>query len=258
MWFKFKENQAIKILLAILLAGLILSLIASLILWSRNLYKQNYYIGKSPDIQRTISISGEGKVTAIPDIAMVNLGLETERTDVTQAQDINSRTMNELLSKLKALGIAAEDIQTTNYNIYPRYDWKDGIQILRGYIVSQNVTVKIRKTDKIDQVLRIAGELKLNQIGGLTFGIDQPEIYKQEARIKALENAKEKADELAKVMGVKLGKVVSFSESENYFPRAVPIYDTRAELGLGAGGAPTVEVGSQEIVIMATVMYELD
>ncbi|HDQ22683.1 MAG TPA: DUF541 domain-containing protein [Candidatus Uhrbacteria bacterium] len=258
MWPKFKENKIIKILLVILVAGLIVSLIASLILWSRNLYKQNYYIGKSPDIQRTISISGEGKVTAIPDIAMVNLGLETEKIDVTEAQDINSQTMNSLIEKLKTLGIASEDIQTTNYSIYPRYDWKDGMQVLRGYIVNQNVTVKIRQTDKIDQVLRIAGELKLNQIGGLSFGIDQPEVYRQEARVKALENAKEKANELARVMGVKLGKVVSFSENENYFPKALPVYDSRAELGFGAGGTPTVEVGSQEIVVMATVLYELD
>lgn len=249
----FKENPV----LAVLLSLFIVVLGIAVGLWAWNMSKQHYYIGKNPDIQRTIGITGEGKVTAIPDIAIVSLGLSTQKAKVADAQTENSKTMNSLIDKLKALGIAKEDIQTANYSIYPQYDWLNGAQILKGYVVSQDVQVKIRQTDKVDDVLKTAGDLNLNQIGGLTFTIDNPENYKQEARIKALENAKEKADALAKVMGVKLGKVISFSESEGYVPTPYPMY-AKAD-GIGGGGAvPAVEAGSQEITITATISYELD
>ncbi len=251
---KFKENP----LLTVLLAIFIIVLIVAIGLWGWNLSKQHYYIGKSTDIQRTISITGEGKITAIPDIALVSLGLTTEKKNISDAQSENSTTMNSLIEKLKGLDIAKEDIKTTNYSIYPAYDWTDGRQVLRGYTVSQDVQVKIRKTDQVDKVLLIAGDLKLNQIGGLTFDIDNPENYRQEARIKALENAKEKADALAKVMGVKLGKVISFSESEGYYPEVYPMYAKAEGIGGGGAPAPAVEAGSQEITISATVSYELD
>jgi len=251
----FKENPIIAVLssLFIVVLGIAIGL------WAWNMSKQHYYIGKNPDIQRTISIMGEGKVTAITDIALVSLGLTTEKKSVSDAQSENSKTINSLIEKLKVLGIAKEDITTTNYSIYPAYDWTNGKQILRGYTVSQDVQVKIRQTDKVDDVLKIAGDLNLNQIGGLTFTIDNPETYKQQARIKALENAKEKADALAEVMGVKLGKVISFSESGGNVPAPYPIYAKSEAMGIGGGGpAPTVEVGSQEIVIDATISYELD
>lgn len=251
----FKENP----IFAVLSALFIVVLGIAIGLWAWNMSKQHYYIGKNPDIQRTISIMGEGKVTAIPDIALVSLGLTTEKKSVSDAQSENSKTINSLIDKLKALGIAKEDITTTNYSIYPAYDWTNGKQILRGYTVSQDVQVKIRQTDKVDDVLKAAGDLNLNQIGGLTFTIDNPENYKQQARIKALENAKDKADALAKVMGVKLGKVISFSESGGNVLAPYPMYAKSESLGIGGGGpAPTVEAGSQDIVIDATISYELD
>ena len=250
----FKENPV----LAVLSSLLIVVLGIAVGLWAWNMSKQHYYIGKNPDIQRTISITGEGKVTAIPDIALVSLGLTTEKKKISDAQAENSKTMNSLIEKLKGLNIAKEDIKTVNYTIYPAYDWTDGRQILRGYTVSQDVQVKIRKTDNVDDVLQIAGDLNLNQIGGLSFDIDNPGNYKQEARIKALENAKEKADALAKVMDVRLGKVISFSESEGYVPAPYPMYAKAEGIGGGGAPAPAVEAGSQEITITATVSYELD
>jgi hypothetical protein len=251
---KFKENP----IMFILSLAFVIILGIAIGIWAWNMSKQHYYIGKNLDIQRTISITGEGKVTAIPDIALVSLGLTTEKKNISDAQAENSKTMNSLIEKLKGLNIAQEDIKTVNYSIYPAYDWTDSRQILRGYTVSQDIQVKIRKTDQVDEVLMIAGDLKLNQIGGLTFDIDNPENYKQDARIKALENAKEKADALAKVMGVKLGKVISFSESEGYVPVSYPMYAKAEGIGGGGAPAPAVEAGSQEITITATVSYELD
>ncbi len=253
-WPKFKENP----ILCILGILLLLALIFVLVFWALNLYKQNYYIGKNPQIDRTITITGEGKVTAIPDIATLSLGMDNTNMDIQVAQKKNSDTITALINALKALDISKDDIQTTNYSIYPQYDWNNGKQTLTGYTISQNVTVKIRQTDKVDQVLKVVGDLKLNQVGGLSFDIDQPEIYRQQARILALQNAKAKADALAKIMGVKLGKVISFNESGTV-PSAYPIYADKAVSGMGGGGtAPSISAGSQDIIIDASVVYELD
>lgn len=254
-WPKLKENPVFAVLLSVLL----IVIIVTLIFVAMNQWKQNYFIGKSATTQRIITITGEGSVTVVPDIAFVTLGLQTEKITVTEAQNENSETMNSLINQLKDLDIDEEDIKTANYQINPSYDWKDGVRTLRGYIVSQNVRVKIRETDKVDDVLRIAGSLNLNQIGGLSFNVDEPENYRQEARKKALVNAKKKAEELVDIMGVKLGKIISFSESGGIVPPAPRFYALEATDGIiGGSGGPVIEEGSQEIRVIATITYELD
>lgn len=226
---------------------------------SWNEIKKHSYIGKSLEFPYTITISGEGKVTVIPDIATVELGAQTEKSTVTVAHKENTEKINKLIDSLKKLGIEKKDIQTVGYNVYPQYDWVEGKQILRNYVVSQNVRVKIRDLEKIGDVLALVGELNLNQVGGLSFTVDEPEVYRQQARIKALENAKEKAEALAQVAGVKLGKIISFSEESGEVPPS-PYYKGYEALGLGGGGtapAPTVEAGSQEITVNVTVSYEI-
>lgn len=230
----------------------------SVLTW--NAVKEHDYIGRSEQQIYTITISGEGKVTAIPDIAQISLGIQTEKWKVVDAQKENTEKMNGIIKELKGMDIDAEDIKTTNYSIYPRYDWNEGIQILRGYQVTQDVMVKVRDLEKVGDILDAAASAGANQIGGLNFTIDEPEDLRQQAREKALVNAKEKADALAKVAGAKLGKLVSFNESSNGY--AVPYYADYAmeakTMGIGGGGGmPEVEPGSQEIIINVTVTYEV-
>src|SRR3989338_8820902 len=151
-----------------------------------NAFKQHAYIGRSDQQIYTIAISGEGKVTAVPDIAQVSLGIETQSPSVATAQKENTDKMNKLITELKSLDIDKEDIKTVNYNIYPQYDWLDGRQILRGYSVSQSATVKIRDLEKISAVLEKSVSAGANQVGGVTFTIDEPEALRQQAREKAL------------------------------------------------------------------------
>ena len=217
--------------------------------------KSYQYIGKPTTQRDTITISGEGKVTGIPDIATIEVGLTTEKPDVASAQKENTEKMNRLIEKMKELGIENKDIQTIYYNISPQYDWPNGKQALRGYQVNQNVRIKIRNLDKVGDILAAAGEGGANQVSGLSFNIDDPEKLKQEARIKALENAKEKAEALAKAAGVKLGKIVSFSEYSETPP--MPVYRAY-EGGVGGGAAtPEIETGTLDIVVNVSVSYEI-
>lgn len=250
-------DESMKKPIGILMAILLLVLIIYIFALTRNAFTANTFIGRSDAQIYTITISGEGKVTAIPDIAQISLGLQTESKNVEDAQRENTNKMNSIISTLGELGIAKEDIKTSNYNIYPRYNYtRDRGQVLRGYEVSQSVIVKIRDLDKVGQVVERAGSLGANQVGGLNFTIDEPEELRQQARIKALENATEKAESLAKVAGVKLGKLVSFNENDFLQP---PVFRTFA-LEAGIGGAvptPDIEPGSQDITVNVTVTYEV-
>lgn len=248
-------NKIVTIFISVILA--VGTFYLGILSW--NAVKEHDYIGISAEQRHSIVIIGEGKVVGAPDVAKIQLGYSVEKKTVAEAQKDNTEKMNAFIKRIKDdFKIDAKDIQTTNYNISPMYDWSDGRQKLRGYQVSQNLNVKIRDMEKVSQILEAAGNAGLNQIGGLNFEIDEPEKLRQEARELALKQAKEKAEALAEVAGVKLGKVISFSESAN---EPYPIYRGYEMLkadGIGGGGeAPAVEAGSSEITVTATVEYEI-
>ncbi|MBI4281349.1 SIMPL domain-containing protein [Candidatus Uhrbacteria bacterium] len=238
---------------------LLLSGLFYLVIVTQNAIRTGKFIGKSSDVRNTITIEGQGKVRGIPDIATVNLGFSVEKKEVREAQKENAVTMNKIIAALRNLAISSDDMQTTDYSIYPQYDYlKDGGQKLRGYAVTQNVTVKIRDLAKVSDVLDEAGILGLNQVGGIQFTMDEPEALRQQARVKAMRSAQTKAAELARVAGVQLGRVVSFSENASGgYP--MPMYAAKAYGGLGVGGgAPDIQAGSQDVVVNATVTYEIE
>lgn len=236
-------------------------LLSFAILWEGvaigNAIKSGRYIGQPANSRDTITITGEGKVTAIPDIATVNVGLSTENKVVADAQTQNSVKFNKILSDLQNLGVKAEDIQTTDYSINPVYDYKpDTGQTLRDYQVTQSVTVKIRDLTKISDVLSLAGQNGANNVSGINFTIDDPEKLKQQAREEALRNAQMKAAALAQIAGASLGKITSFSESDETPPSPGPMFYSKDSVG-AAPVAPTIQPGSLDIVITATVSYEV-
>ena len=241
-------------------AGVLMVLLAVWVgVLTRSSLKTYNFIGQTAEQKHSINITGEGKVVAVPDIAKIQLGLQTEDKSVAKAQKDNTDKMNTVIEKLKKdFNIDGKDIQTANYNIYPQYDWTNNRQILRAYQVSQSVNVKIRDLTKISDILNVVGQAGLNEVSGLTFDVDEPENLKQQAQELAIKNAQEKAESLAKIAGVKLGKVISFSE---YADNSGPIpYESYALKGMGVGGggaAPMVETGSTEITITANVEYEI-
>ncbi|MDX9892943.1 MAG: SIMPL domain-containing protein [Patescibacteria group bacterium] len=253
-----KSNLPKQILL-LLISILVVMLVIMLAVIIRNQWRAFDYIGRSDERIYTITIQGEGKVTAIPDIAQVSLGVQAEKIKVEDAQRENTQKMNDIIAALKGLNVEQKDIKTTNYNISPKYDWNNGTRILRGYIVSQNVTVKIRDLDRIGDILDKAADLGANQVGGLNFTIDEPEVLRQEAREKALASAKAKAESLAKVAEVKLGKLVSFNESgDNYdYPYYLESQAMMMDSLKVAEETTTIEPGSQDITVNVTVTYEV-
>lgn len=225
---------------------------------ARNEYRQYDFIGRPVPVRDVISVSGEGKAQGVPDVALVDLGMTSEKATVSDAQQDNTKVMNNLLMAITALGIDKKDVQTTSYSVSPAYDWTDGKQTLRGYTVSQMLHVKVRNLDVVSTLLGKAGELGANQVGGISFTIDEPDKLRDEARTKAIAAAQAKAATLAAQLGVALGRVVSYADSGTP-SQPQPIMFDKAAMGVGGGEAiaPNVEPGTNEIVTDVTVTYEI-
>lgn len=222
----------------------------------RNNGKKYFYIGKADRMERTIVVSGYGKVSGNNDIAVTTIGYSNTDKDVAKAQADNKKVMDQIMSDLKTLSVAEKDLQS-NYTIYPDYTYSPlKGQELVGYKVTNQLTVKIRDLSKIPQILGLAGKYGANEVSGLNFTIDDPENLKIDARAKALSDAKIKAQYLSEKLGVHLGSVVSFNEYEganDVYPMKVMAFGA-AE---GGGGPDSVASGSKDVVMNVSLTYEI-
>jgi uncharacterized protein len=237
-------------------------LLAYCVVWMGTLIRNNlqefYYIGQADKMERTITVNGVGEITAKPDIAMTTMGMVAEGMTVLEAQQKNTEVMNLLVDKLKGLGILDDDIQTANYNIYPRYDYtEDEGRQLEGYEVRQNVSVKIRNLEKANHVLALAGEVGANNVSGLQFTIDDDEVYKAQAREEALVQVAKKARSLSQSLGVQLVDIVAYNEYEA--GKGYPEYRAMADSAYGLGGSPlpSIESGSMDVSMNVSVTFEI-
>ena len=239
----------------------LLIIMAYLIVWIgtliRNNIKEYNHIGLEDKFERTITLSAVGEATVSPDIATVSLGMVAEGETVEEAQAENSEVMNALIAGLKSLGIEEGNIKTENYYSYPKYDYSEGgDNEIIGHRLSQNVNVKIRNLDNTETVLALAGELGVNNIGGLDFTTDNTETYIEEARMDALQKVYKKARVLADALGVRLVGITSYDEysaGAGVVPLRAFAMDEAMALG---GGAPDIEPGTNEVKLNVSVTFE--
>jgi uncharacterized protein len=236
-----------------------------------NEIRESKFIGGGTVPQSTITISGEGEVFAVPDIAMFSFGVDEEAGTVAKAQDGAAKKINAALAFLKDSGVKEKDIKTTNYSVYPRYEFRreeivcitfpcpqpPGERVLIGYQVSQNVSVKVRDVDEAGEILSGIGVLGVTNVSGLSFSVDDEDVLQREARQMAIEDAQDKAKELARDLGVRLVRIVSFSESGSQpYPR---FFAENAALGKGGDAlvVPDIPVGENKIVSRVSISYEI-
>lgn len=221
------------------------------------------FMGQKNEPQNQFSVSATGKVFARPDIANINIGLKTEiKKTAAEAVKENTDKMNTIIRALKELEIEEKDIQTTNYFLNPVYDWTETTgQRLKGYEVSQNVTVKIRELEKIGETIAMTTAKGANQVGNISFTIDDEFALRNEARDKAIQKAKEKAEQIVAATGMKLGKIVNVYESQSYYPTPIN-YAREMSYGLGAkdeaSAAPEIQVGQNEVQVEVTVVWKVE
>lgn len=255
-WICFEDGWTKGNILKVVLIVLVAFVVAKACMGGR-------YI-KSSSVQKdTIVVSGKGELTVKPDIATVSFSVMQESMDVAKASEAVNTKIAKIFENLKANGVDEKDIKTTGYNIYPRYDYINsqsypygGKQVLAGYNVSQSISIKIRDLSKSGKIVSDLGTLGVTDMSGLNFTNDKYDDLVKEARDQAIAEARAEAKKLAKSLGVRLVKIVGYSEG-GYTP--YPTY-ARAEMAYGMGGdskSAVLPTGENKIVSNVSITYEI-
>jgi len=225
------------------------------------------------DREKTITLSGHGEIKAIPDTANIYFTIQKEGKTVKEAQAAVAAIEKKALDSLKGYGIDDKDIQTTNASFNPKYEYvydtktlvpcsefncppRPGKSVISGYEAYENITVKIRKVDDVGKIMEELGTVGVTGLNGPNFTIDDEDALKAEARKMAIDDAREKAKELAKDLGVSLGSISSFSEGGGY----QPVYFEKAMTTMDSAGvtAPAeLPKGENTITSDVTITYEI-
>lgn len=267
MPFEGKSGERLRtaVLIVVILLGLFLAVQAFAGIMNLR------YIGAGVQATNTINVSGYGEAFGVPDIATFSFTVSSEKATVALAQADATAKINAITSYLKAQGIDDKDVKTTDYSVYPQYDYKTdaclagypcggGTQVLRGYQVSQTTTVKVRKTEAAGDLLTGVGGKGATQVSNLDFTFDKPDMVQNDARDKAIADAKQKADVLAKQLGVTLVRVVSYNDSGNA-PQPMYARDMAYSTGSGMANekavAPSLSVGQNKVTSNVNITYEI-
>ena len=207
-------------------------------------------------------VSGTGKVTGTPDIVVLSLGVQSQEKNVAQAQKTAVDAMSGIMQVLKEAGIADKDIQTTQFNIeqQTRWDEKQNMSVVIGYQVSNIVTVKIRDMGKAGAIIDKAAEAggDLIRVNGISFMVEDPSPLFIIAREKAILYATDKAKQMSRASGTKLGKIIYINESTPYAPVIQNSYMKMSD-SAGIAGAPTsISAGELEFQATVQLVYQID
>lgn len=249
------------------IAGIVFLAVLSL-----NALRESVYIGRDVVSQNVITVSGEGEAFAKPDTATFSFTVEEDAKVVADAQKAVDAKTKSALDFLKKSNIAEKDTKTVSYQIYPNYEYAQPVVCtpyscppqnppkINGYKVSQTIEVKIRDIEKAGELLSGIGAVGVTNLSGLNFTVDDEDAVQAKAREEAITKAEAKAKELSNQLGVRLVRIVNFSESGNY-----PVYyygktmtaDGRGGAEMAASPSVSVAPGETRIVSNVTITYEI-
>lgn len=214
--------------------------------------------------QTGIWVTGSGRVTVQPQIATLTLGVEARAATVEEARSRAAEAMNRIVSSLKANGVEDKDIQTRLFNITPQYVFRErtesGVrtseQVLVGYTVSNQASVRIRSLDKvgkvIDDVAKAGGDL--TRIQGVRFSVDDFTPQQTQAREQAVKEAQAKARQFATLTGVTLGRLVYITETST---TPVAAQEVTSRVALAAEAPTPVSPGELEVRVTVQAVFAI-
>jgi uncharacterized protein YggE len=203
------------------------------------------------------SVSGEGKVTLVPDIATVSVGVTAQGVTVTSVQQDLNKKMKAISDAVKKLGVDDKDIKTQHYSISPSYDFTEGRQRISGYQANASYIVKIRNLENINGVIDAATAGGANEVGSVALDVDDKTKAEDEARQLAIAEAKAKAQAAAKSAGFNLGRVISYNEGGPVGPQPPVMYDAALKADAPERATTQIEPGSSEVTMTVTLSYEI-
>jgi len=200
---------------------------------------------------REVTVTGVGTASAQPDIAQASIGVQVNAPTVAQATREDETQMAAVIAKLKDLGVAAEDIQTSEYSIFPQRNFQNGNSgQVTGYQVSNTAQVTIRDLSKVSTILDQVTQAGANNVYGVTFSLGNPTQLQSEAIDSAVADAQSHANELAKASGVQLGEIESISQV--VAPTPVPFAAASAQ---AAGSAVPIQPGTIKVNAQVQITY---
>lgn len=227
------------------------------------------YIGAGIQPTNTISVSGEGEVFAVPDIAQFTFSIEEDGETPEEAQAKATERVNTALAFVREAGVEEKDIKTSYFNLTPRYESVRRVcppqepcptdQKLVGFRVNQTIEIKVRDTTKAGTFVAGLANVGVQNVNGPNFTIDDDEVLRSEARTLAINDAKKKAKVLAGQLDVALVRIVQFSEDGGNYP-PMPYARQSMDMMESAGGAPKapdMPVGENQIRTQVTITYEV-
>ena len=204
-----------------------------------------------------LDVNATGDVTRVPDLATISAGVVSRAATAAAAMQDTANRMERVVAALKRAGIADRDIQTSNVNLSPeyRYQQNEAPQLV-GYTASNSVSVRFHDIRKSGPILdALVGE-GANQINGPSLSVEHPEAALDEARLKAVANARARADLYARALGLRVVRIVSVNESGGYYvppaPPPPPMMAARAERD-----QTPIEPGEQKLQVSVSVVFEL-
>lgn len=205
--------------------------------------------------QDLFRVQGSGEATEVPNTATVSFGITEQAQSVTSAQEKVNQTAKKLVDALKEIGVEEKNIKTTNYSAYPNQDFQEGNRIT-GYTVSQNFEVKVKPIDKLNQTIDAATQSGANMVGGISLELDEQtqKRVEEKARREAVKNAKEKAENLARIAGLRLGRIIDVQE--NFGESPIVLRGQALEKAMGGEGETSITPGQNTIRVTITLSYE--
>lgn len=216
----------------------------------------------------SIVVTGEGEVTALPDIATITATVRELAKTVPEAQKAVETKVTKEISSISDIGVDKKDIKTLSYTVNPKYESDQKIycysigcpvpkQVIIGYEVTETLQIKVRKIDSAGEVIGVLGSANITEISGPEFTVDDMDKINANVKAKAIENARKKAEMTAKSLGVSLGHIISYVEDGGgYYPPMV--YGMGASVAKESRDSVTIPTGENVIKARVTITYSLD
>lgn len=206
------------------------------------------------------TVQGTGEVAAIPDTALISLGVNKTAPTVESAQNQVNTIISKITADLRALGVEEKKIKTVNYSVNPNYDYTNGSQKINGYVVNADIQVRLQPIDKANEAIDIATKDGATNVGGIQFVLDEKKQreLEEQARKEAIDAAKAKAQSISKVSGIKLGRLVDVQENGNGYQPPMQYSAMKAEDSRAGQAVPPTELnpGENKVSSNVTLSYE--
>lgn len=203
-----------------------------------------------------MTVRGQGEVMVKPDQAKLTIGIVTENQNVEAAQQENAATANRVISSLNQLGIDDRSIKTNHYSIQPLYDYVGGKSVFRTYQVDHQLEVTVHDIARVGLVYELAVKNGANRGGNIQFSVTNTDVYYRQALSKALQNARKKAEEIARTVGAVINELpIKITEEQELSGRPIP-FNTFKLAAAQAQETPPIQQGEYKIEAQVSVIYQ--